>query len=284
MIPVSFDYQVASSVDDASRLLEQGGEAAKLIAGGQSLLPLMRLRLTRPTLLVDIGRLAELSYIKKSGDGIVIGALTRHHDLEYSSVLKRACPLLAYVAGLVGDPQVRHRGTIGGAVAHGDPASDVPSALLALEADFVVRGGKKERTIAATEFFTGLLETALRPGELLTEIRVPRLDANKHGWSYQKFRQRAQDWAIVGVAAVVEKENGSINRAAIGLTNMGPTPLRASAVEQALSGGDATAIGEAAERAAGEGDPSSDINGSADYRRHLVQVLVRRAVEEALSR
>ena len=195
MIPASFEYEVATSVEHANTLLQQGGEDAKLLAGGHSLLPLMRLRLARPSLLVDIGRLDDLSYVKESGDTVSIGALTRHHDVQNSPVLAQHCPLLAHTAGLVGDPQVRHRGTIGGSVAHGDPASDLPSALLALGAEFVARGASGERTIAASDFFTGLLETALAPDELLVEIRVPKLGANT-GWSYVKFNRRAQDWAM----------------------------------------------------------------------------------------
>lgn len=284
MIPATFDYQIVSSVDDALRQLKSGGDAAKLIAGGQSLIPLMRLRLARPTLLVDVGRLKDLSYIKASDAHIAIGALTRHHDLEHSAVLQKACPLLAYTAGLVGDPQVRHRGTIGGAVAHGDPASDLPTTLLTLDAEFVIAGGKKERTVKASKFFTGLFETALGPGEMLTEIRVPRLDPTTHGWSYVKFNRRAQDWAIVGVAALVERANGGFKRAAVGLTNMDLTPIRASSVERAMAGKQAGDIPSAAERADGDGNPSSDTNASAEYRRHLARVLVRRALEEAVAR
>lgn len=284
MIPATFDYEVASSVEKAIALLKKGGEATKVIAGGQSLLPMMRLRLARPTMLVDLGRLNDLSYIQTTDDHIAIGALTRHHDLEYSAALKKHCPVLAHAAGLVGDPQVRHRGTIGGAVAHGDPASDLPTVLLALDAEFVIHSGKKNRTVPAAKFFTGLFETALKPTELLVEVRVPKLSAKKHGWSYVKFNRRAQDWAIVGVAAVVERKNGSIARAAIGLTNMGTTPVRATAVEKALAGAAGSAIAEAAAEASEAGSPSSDLNASADYRRHLAQILTRRAVEEALAR
>ena len=284
MIPATFDYEVASSVENAIALLKKGGEATKVIAGGQSLLPMMRLRLARPTMLVDLARIPDLSYINITGDHVVIGALTRHHDLEYSKTLKKHCPLLAHAAGLVGDPQVRHRGTIGGAVAHGDPASDLPTVLLALDAEFVIRSGKKDRTVPAAKFFTGLFETALKPTELLVEIRVPKLSTKTHGWSYVKFNRRAQDWAIVGVAAVLERKNGSIARAAIGLTNMGTTAVRATAVEKALAGAAGSAVAEAAAEAREAGSPSSDLNASADYRRHLAQVLTQRAVEEALAR
>ncbi len=283
MIPAAFDYEVATSADHAISLLKQGGEDAKLLAGGHSLLPLMKLRLARPSLLVDIGRLSDLSYVRDEKKHIAIGALTRHHDLEHSGLLKEKCGILAHAAGQVGDPQVRHRGTIGGSVAHGDAASDLPAVLLALEAEFVLQGAKKERTVKAGDFFKGIFETDLKPDELLTEIRVPRLEA-KHGWSYLKFTRRAQDWAIVGVAAVVERANGKIGAARIGLTNMGSKPLRAATVESALAGAGADAIAGAARHAVDGTSPPSDTNASAEYRRHLVQVLVRRAVEEALSR
>lgn len=283
MIPASFDYEVATSVDHAKSLLKQGGEDAKLLAGGHSLLPMMRLRLARPSLLIDIGRLSDLSYVREEKDHVAIGALTRHHDVNNSEVLERHCPLLAHTAGLVGDPQVRHRGTIGGSVAHGDAASDLPTTLLALEADFVLSGDSADRIVPAMEFFTGLFATALQPGELLTEIRVPKIGTN-HGWSYVKFNRRAQDWAIVGVAAVIDVSDGVISRAAIGLTNMGKKPLRATAVEAALAGADGNGIKDAAARAAEGTSPPSDTNGSAEYRKHLVTVLTRRALEEALTR
>ncbi|QYJ16331.1 Carbon monoxide dehydrogenase medium chain [Rubrobacter xylanophilus DSM 9941] len=283
MIPLKFDYEVAESVDHAVQLLGQHGEEAKLLAGGHSLLPIMKLRLAAPAVLVDIGRLSDLSYVRDDGDHIAIGALTRHADVEHSDLLREQCGLLAYTASLVGDPQVRHRGTIGGSVAHGDPASDLPSVLLALDADFVVRGSGGERTVAARDFFQDYLQTALAPDEVLTEIRVPKLGPNA-GWSYQKFNRRAQDWAVVGVAAVVERQNGSISSARIGLTNMGSTPLRASAVESALSGADASSVAEAAQSAAEGTSPASDVAASDEFRRHLARVLTRRALEEALSR
>ena len=283
MIPAWFDYEVAKSVDHARLLLSQGGEDAKLIAGGHSLLPLMKLRLARPTLLIDLKNITDLSYVRELGDHIAIGALTRHHDLQHSPVLAEHCPLLAYAAGMVGDPQVRHRGTIGGSVAHGDPASDLPSVLLALDAGFVIRGGSGSRTVAAADFFRGLFETALAPAEVLTEIRVPHIGKG-HGWSYVKFNRRAQDWAMVGVAALIECDNGDITRAAIGLTNMGWTPLRAAGVELALIGHGADAVAAAAEHAANGTNPPSDTNASSDFRQHLARVLVRRAVQEALGR
>jgi carbon-monoxide dehydrogenase medium subunit len=274
VIPAPFDYEVAGSVDDAIRLLGEG-EDAKLLAGGHSLLPLMKLRFARPTLLVDIGRLSDLAYVREAGDGIAIGALTRHHDLATSELLKEQCGILAYAAAQVGDPQVRHRGTIGGSAAHGDPASDLPTVLLALDAELVARGPDGERTIAAADFFRGFLETALGSREVLTEIRVPKLGGA--GCSYVKFNRRAQDWATVAVAAIVS--NGS---ARVALTNMGPTPLRARGVEEAFAaGGNPEA---AAARAAEGTSPPSDTAGSADYRRHLATVLTRRALEKALAR
>ena len=277
MIPAKFDYQRAGSADEAIALLERHGDDAKLLAGGHSLLPLMKLRLASPAVLIDIGRLRDLSYVRDGGDHIAIGALTRHRELETSELLRAEVPLLAHAASQVGDPQVRHRGTIGGSIAHGDPASDLPAVVLALGGSFVVRGpggASGERTVPATEFFRGFLETALAPNELLTEIRVPKVGGS--GWSFQKFNRRAQDWAIVGVAAV---RNGTTG---IALVNMGSTPIRASAVESALaSGASAT---EAAAHAADGLDPPSDLNASPEYRRHLATVLVRRALEEAAAR
>lgn len=284
MIPAAFDYEVAGSVDGAISLLKDAGDDAKLLAGGHSLLPLMKLRLARPSLLVDIGRLSDLSYIRDDGDRVAIGALTRHHDLEYSKLLAKSCPILSRTAAGVGDPQVRHCGTIGGSIAHGDPASDLPTVLLALDAEFVARGSGGERAIKASAFFTGLFDTALEPDELLTEIRVPKLDAKKHAWSYQKFHRRAQDWAIVGVAAVLERSNGGIASAAIGLTNMGATPLRAAGVEAGLAGAKPDGVAAAAEKAADGTRPPTDTNASAEFRSHLARVLTRRAVEEALAR
>ena len=283
MIPLAFDYEVAESVDHAIELLGQHGDEAKILAGGHSLLPIMKLRLAAPTMLVDIGRISDLNYVRDEGDHIAIGALTRHTDVEHNDVLHEHCGLLSYTASLVGDPQVRHRGTIGGSLSHGDAASDLPSALLALEGTLVLRGPNGERTVAAGDFFADYLQSVLAPDEVLTEVRVPKLGPNT-GWSYKKFNRRAQDWAVVGVAAVVEKSNGSIGSARIGLTNMGSTPLRASAAENALSGADAGTVAEATQNADEGTSPSSDIAASAEYRRHLARVLSRRAVEEALGR
>ena len=272
MIPAEFDYDVAESGDHALQLLEQHGDEAKLLAGGHSLLPLMKLRLATPSMLIDIGRLNDMSYVRDDGDAIAIGALTRHEDVEGSDVLEQHCAIVAHTAGEIGDLQVRHFGTIGGSLAHGDPASDLPTVMLALDAQMVVRSSSGERTVGANEFFTGLFETALGPTELLTEIRVPKLTG---GWSYQKFHHRAQDWAIVGVAAVQSNGNASV-----ALTNMGEVPLRASGVEQALASGSDPAT--AAQEAAQNTSPPSDPFGSADYRRDLARVLTRRALQEAM--
>ncbi|HMC53278.1 MAG TPA: xanthine dehydrogenase family protein subunit M [Acidimicrobiales bacterium] len=270
MIPASFDYLRASSAEEAVSLLHEHGDEAKLLAGGHSLLPLMKLRLATPSVLIDVGRLKDLSYVRATGDSVSIGALTRHRDVETSDVLEREVPILAHVAGLVGDPQVRHRGTIGGSLAHGDPASDLPAVVLALGGALVAQGPGGRREIPAGEFFRGFLETALAPDEMLVEIRVPKA---KGGWSYQKFNRRAIDWAIVGVAAV---RNGTTG---VALVNMGTTPVRAGAVERALSQGASAA--DAADLAAEGTDPPSDLNASTEFRQHLVRVLVRRALEEA---
>jgi carbon-monoxide dehydrogenase medium subunit len=272
MIPAAFDYVRADSPDHAIALLGEHGDEAKLLAGGHSLLPLMKLRLAAPSVLIDVGRLTDLSYVRDGGDHVAIGALTRHRDLEISDLLGSQAPILAHAAGQVGDPQVRHRGTIGGSLAHADPASDLPAVVMALGGTLVVRGPNGEREIASRDFYTGFLECALEPDELLTEIRVPKVGGA--GWSFQKFNRRAQDWAIVGVAAV--RNNGSTG---VALVNMGSTPIYAQGVVDALgSGASAT---DAAERAADDADPQSDINASVEYRTHLAKVLVRRALEEA---
>jgi carbon-monoxide dehydrogenase medium subunit len=274
MIPTAFDYEVAESADHAISLLREHGEDAKLLAGGHSLLPLMRLRLAAPTMLVDIGRLRDLSYVRDGGDHVAVGALTTHEEAHFSELLQRECPILAHAAGEVGDPQVRHRGTVGGSAAHADPASDLPTVLLALDADLVVHGPGGDRTVPARDFWKGIFESELGPQDLLTEIRVPKLAGA--GWNYQKFHPRAQDWAIVGVAAVAR--NGDVS---VALTNMGETPLRASAVEQALSSGADPAA--AAEQALEGTNPPDDALASSEYRRHLAKVLTRRAVEGARS-
>jgi carbon-monoxide dehydrogenase medium subunit len=271
VIPAAFDYRRAASADEALAVLAEHGDDAKILAGGHSLLPLMKLRLATPALLVDVGRLGDLSYVRDAGDHVAIGALTRHRDLQTSDVLARHAPVLAHVAGLVGDPQVRHRGTIGGSVAHGDPASDLPAVVLALGGSMVIRGPGGERVVPATDFFRGFLETAAGPDEMLVELRVPKTSG---GWSYQKFNRRAQDWAIVGVAAARTAAGPGV-----ALVNMGSTPLRASAVEAALAGGASAA--DAAAVADDGTEPTADANASEEFRRHLARVLVRRALEEA---
>ena len=279
MIPAPFDYVVAEHADQAIELLAKR-EDAKLLAGGHSLLPAMKLRLARPALLIDVGRIDELSYVREDGDVIAIGALTRHKDVAGSAVLRQHCPLVSSVAGQVGDPQVRHRGTIGGSLAHGDPASDLPSVVLALDGEVVARGPTGERTIAAKDFFTGVFQTAIGPDEMLVEVRVPKLGSA--GWSYVKMHRRAQDWATVGVAAVVERSNGSVGKARVALTNMGATSLRATAVETAIAGG--STIEDAVTHADEGTEPPSDHAASSEFRRHLVRVLTRRALDEAAAR
>jgi carbon-monoxide dehydrogenase medium subunit len=224
--------------------------------------------------------LDSLRYVRDAGEWVAIGALTRHHDLNHDPLLQEHCPLVSHTAGLIGDPQVRHRGTIGGSIAHGDPASDLPTVLVALDAELAVQGPDGERTLAAGEFFRGVFETALGSQDVLTEIRVPKLGLS--GWSYLKFTRRAQDWATVGVAAVVKRSNGTIADATIALTSMGPTPVRAREAEEALRTADDVAA--AAEAVAAESDAPSDTSGSAEYRRHLAKVLTRRALKEAMSR
>ncbi len=273
MIPVAFDYFRAETVDSALALLREHGEEAKLMAGGHSLLPMMRFRLAVPSVVVDIDRLSELSYVRDAGDHLAIGALTRHHVVERHPLLIEHAPLLAKVTANVGDPQVRHRGTIGGSLAHADSAADTPSALLAHGGSVLVRaadGG--ERLIAATNLFTGFLESAITDEEMITEVRIPKATGER--WGFQKFNRRAQDWAIVGVSA---QRTGDSARVA--LVNMGPTPLRATAVESALDQG-ASAADAAAEAAVGT-QPSDDLNASVTYREHLSRVLVKRALVEA---
>jgi carbon-monoxide dehydrogenase medium subunit len=277
VIPAPFDYEVAESVEHALSLLGER-EDAKLIAGGHSLLPAMKLRISRPSLLIDIAGLDELDYVRDDGDRVAIGAVTRHKDVRDAALLQEHCPIVSFTAGQVGDPQVRHRGTIGGSVSHSDPASDLPAVLFAVDAEMVVRGPGGERTIPALDFCTGVFQTALQEGELLVEIRVPKLPAST-GWSYVKMSRRAQDWATVGAAAVVERSNGGIASAAVALTNMGATPVRARHVEKAIA--DGAPIEEAA-GLAGEGrNPPSDHAASADFRLHLAGVLTRRALEQA---
>lgn len=273
MIPATFDYVEAESADAALAALAEHGDEAKLMAGGHSLIPLMKFRLATPSVVIDIGRIEDLSYIRDDGDHLAIGALTTHRMVETSDLLKAQAPMLSHIASHVGDPAVRHRGTLGGSLAHADPASDLPAALLALGGSLVAKGPNGTREIPGTEFFTGFLESALAPDELVTEVRIPK--AADAGWSYQKFNRRAQDWAIVGVAALVPK-NGDPAR--VSLVNMGPTPMRASGVEAALN--DGASADEAAAHAADGASPPEDLNGDAEYRTHLAQVLVKRALAE----
>jgi carbon-monoxide dehydrogenase medium subunit len=274
VIPASFRYVRATSVAHALDLLQTHGDEAKLLAGGHSLLPLMKLRLAVPEVLVDVGRLSGLDFVREEGDEIAVGATTRHHGVATSALLRRYVPLVSHVAALIGDPQVRHRGTIGGALAHGDPAADLAGAALATEAGLVVRGPGGTRRVPAAEFFHGFWETALGPDELLTEIRFPKPE--EPGWDYQKFTRRTFDWAIVGVAVC-----GS-ERPRVALVNVGPTVVRAAATEAAL---DAGATVEEASRLAADGlTPPEDASASSHYRRHLVRVLVRRALTAARAR
>jgi carbon-monoxide dehydrogenase medium subunit len=275
MIPAPFEYRRVGTVDEAIQALSDGPDA-KLLAGGHSLLPLMKLRLARPSLLVDISRLEELKYVKEDGDRVAIGALTRHHDVANSEVLQELCPIVSYAAGEIGDPQVRHVGTIGGSVAHADPASDLPSVLVALDAEMIVRGPGGVRSVGAGDFFKGLFEPDLATDEVLTEIRVPKTTGR--GWSYLKFHRRAQDWALVGVAALAQNGSGP----SVALTNMADRPVRAAGVEEELAGGADPAV--ASQRAAEGTSPPTDAFASAEYRLELVKVLVRRALEEAQAR
>jgi aerobic carbon-monoxide dehydrogenase medium subunit len=280
MIPAQFDYVRAGSVDEAVAALAEHGDEAKVLAGGQSLIPLLRLRLAYPEVVVDVGRIEEMRGVREDGDHIVIGAMTTHHDVIRNGLVKAHCGLVAEATGTVADPAVRHRGTFGGALTHADPAGDLPAVVLALDAEFVVAGTGGRRTVAAADFFVDYLQTALSPEEVLVEVRLPKL-GDGWGYHYEKFHRVAQAWAIVGVAAAVHRSNGSISEARIGLTNMGATPLRATATEQALAGADLSAIAEAAGHAADGTTPSSDLNGAADYRQHLARVLTRRAVTAA---
>ncbi|MFF0011073.1 FAD binding domain-containing protein [Streptomyces sp. NPDC005374] len=277
MIPPTFDYTRPDSVAEAVRALAEGGEDAKVLAGGQSLLPLLRLRLAFPELVVDVGRVPGLSGVREEGGTLVVGALTTHHDVIRDPLVRRHAGLLAAATARVGDPAVRHRGTVGGSLAHADPAGDLPAVALALDAEMVAVGPGGRRSIPAREFFVDYLQTALEPDELLVEIRIPKADG--WGFHYEKFHRVAQSWAIVGVAALVRRDDGHIAEARVGLTNMGSTPLRASATEEALAGAaDSTAVTRAAESAAIGTRPSRDLSGSPEYRAHLARVLTRRAV------
>lgn len=282
MIPAKFSYARPESVDEAVSALDAGGEDTKVISGGQSLLPLLRLRLAYPDVLVDVGRLGELRGVRDEGDALLIGALTTHYDVTRNPLVKEHCGLLAEAAETVADPAVRHRGTLGGSLAHADPAGDLPAVIVALGATLTARGPGGERQIDATDFFADYLTTTLAPNEIVTGIRVPKLGPG-WGYRYEKFHRSAQAWAIVGVAALARRDNGHIAEARIGLTNMGSVPIRASAAEAAAAGAaaDPRALREAAAQADQESSPPSDLHGAADYRRHLARVLTARALAAA---
>jgi carbon-monoxide dehydrogenase medium subunit len=278
VIPAQFDYEAPESLEQAVRMLHENGEDAKLIAGGHSLLPLMKLRLAAPTLLVDLRKVPGMHGIQRENGSWRIGAMTRHADLQDTPELG----VVAKAAGLIADQQVRNRGTIGGSLAHGDPASDLPAVLLALEGEVSAQGPSGLRTIPAAELFQDYLTTAVAHDEVITEVRLPADDG--WGYGYEKFTRRAEDWAMVGVCALVKRAgDGSCEDVRIGLTHMGSTPLRATASEEALRGQglDASSIAAAAQRAAEGTEPPGDLNATPDYKRHLAQVLTRRALETA---
>ena len=283
MIPAQFDYVAPVTLDEALEALAEGGEDAKVLAGGQSLLPVLRMRLNVPSVVIDLGRIESLRGVRDDGDAIVIGAMTTHHDVQHDPLVREHALLISKAETEVADPQVRHRGTFGGALAHADPAGDLGAPALALDAELVIAGTGGTRTVAADEFFEDIFTTSIREHEILTEVRIPK----RTGWGahYEKFVRVAHQWPIVAVAAAVKVDGGTISEARVGLTNMGSTPLRARAVEQALVGQPATdeAVRAAAASAAEGTDPPSDLNGDADYRRHLATVLTRRAVLAAAS-
>jgi carbon-monoxide dehydrogenase medium subunit len=277
VIPAQFDYVAPESLDDALSALREGGEDAKVLAGGHSLLPLMKLRLAAPSLLVDLRRVPGLKGIERSNGSWTIGAMTPH-----VAVAQGGLGLASTAASTIADPQVRYRGTLGGSLAHGDPASDMPAVLLAVDGSVTVRGEGGEREVAAADLFQDYLTTAVGDGEILTSVSLPALEG--YGFGYEKFNRRKEDWAMVAVCALVKKAaDGSCEDVRIGLTHMGSTPLRATAAESALRGGalDASAIAAAAEQAAEGTEPPADLNASAEYKRHLARVLCRRALEQA---
>lgn len=282
MIPSSFDYHKATSVEDAVSALAGGGEDAKVLGGGQSLLPVLRLRLNAPSLVVDVSEVAAMRAVTVEGDTLVIGAAVTTHEVCHHPLVAAHAPLLATTAATVADPAIRHRGTLGGSIAHADPAGDLPTVAAALDATMVAQGPGGRRSIAAADFFTDYFTTALAPDEVLVEVRVPVMG---DGWAvdYQKFHRTAQAWAIVGVAAAVRRDNGHIAEARVALTNMAATPVRARGVEEALAGAAATdtAIADAASHAAEGTSPTSDLHAAADYREHLAKVLTGRAVRAA---
>jgi carbon-monoxide dehydrogenase medium subunit len=282
MIPAKFDYVRPATLDDAIAALAGGGEDAKIIAGGQSLLPLLRLRLAYPELLVDLGGVSELRGVTDAGDALLIGARTTHYQLIHDPLIAEHCGLLAEATSTVADPAIRHRGTLGGALVHGDPAGDLPAVALALEVTMIARGPGGEREIAIADFFVDYLTTSLAADEILTAIRVPKLGP-EWGFRYEKFHRTAQSWATVGVAALARRSNGTVAEARIGLTNMGSVPVRATGAETAAAGAQATreALQAAAAQAAEGTDPPGDLHGAPDYRRHLARVLTGRALAAA---
>jgi len=282
MIPGKFDYVRPGTVNDAVRALAEAGDEAKVIAGGQSLLPLLRLRLAYPEVLIDLGGIDELRGVTDAGDALVIGARTTHYQLVHDPLVAEHAGLLAQATSTVADPAVRHRGTLGGALAHADPAGDLPAVILALDSTLIARGPGGEREIAAADFFVDYLTSSLEPDEILTAIRIPKLGPG-WGYRYEKFHRTAQSWATVGVAALVRRDNGTVAEARIGLTNMGTVPIRATAAEQAASGGEASraALSEAAAHADQGTVPPGDLHGAPDYRRHLARVLTGRALAAA---
>lgn len=282
MIPAAFDYIRPATLGEAVSALASGGEDAKVIAGGQSLLPLLRLRLAFPELVVDVGELDELRGVRDDGDSLWIGALTTHDEVLRDSLVAEHCGLLAEAAGTVADPAVRHRGTIGGSLAHADPAADLPAVILALDGTVTARGPRGERDIPAGQCFVDYLTTSLAADEIVTGVRVPKLGAG-WGYRYEKFHRTAQAWAIVGVAALARRSDGSVAEARVGLANMGAVPVRARAVETAVAGGEASreALRSAAERADDGTQPPGDLHGAPDYRRHLARVLTARALTAA---
>jgi aerobic carbon-monoxide dehydrogenase medium subunit len=282
VIPAAFDYLAPTSVDDVVAALAEHGDDAKVLAGGHSLLPLMKLRFAVPAVVVDIGRVDELRGVTDAGDHLVIGAGTTHHDVVHDPLVRQHCGLLAEATALVGDAQVRHRGTIGGANAHGDSAGDLPAVLTAMDATFVAQGPGGRRDIPASQFFQGYLETALAADEVLVAVQVPKFDAS-WGFAYEKFSRVSQAWAIVGVAALARSDDGAVAEARVALTNMDAVPVRASAAEEALAGSDRTdeAIRAACEHAADGTNPPADLSAQPDYRQHLARVLSARAVTRA---
>jgi aerobic carbon-monoxide dehydrogenase medium subunit len=278
VIPADFDYEAPESLEEAIRMLHENGEDAKLLAGGHSLLPLMKLRLAAPTVLIDLRRIPGLHGIQRENGSWRLGAMTRHADLQETEELG----VVARAASMIADQQVRNRGTLGGSLAHGDPASDLPAVMLVTDGEVTARGTGGQRTIAAADLFQDYLTTALAHDEVITEVRLPMLEG--YGFGYQKFNRRAEDWAMVGVCALVKKAgDGSCQDVRIGLTHMGATPLRATVAEDALRGQalDAESIARAAEHAAEGTHPPGDLNATPDYKRHLARTLTRRALMEA---